>query len=624
MNKFVRIGCVLVAWTILIGISQEAAAQPPLKNVILMIGDGMSINQITAANYWQGVAAQPYQSFPVRVFQSTFAYGGSYDPTLAWSDFDYVMWDYTDSAPAASAMSTGFKVAGGQINIDPIDGHPLLTVQTRAEELGKATGVVTSVPWSHATPAAFGAHNVSRSNYIEIAQEMVNVSGLDVIMGCGHPDYNDNNQPTSASYTYVGGQTQWLNLKNNLTPYTLIQTRAEFQALASGPTPERVCGTACCRYVLQQGRSLLAGESGNGNALPYTKPLNSGVPTLAEMTQGALNVLDNDPDGFFVMIEGGAIDMAGHANQKGRMIEEQTDFNNAVAVVINWIETHSNWEETLLIITGDHETGYLWGEGSGSPAVYMPLVDNGAGNLPGMYFYSGGHTNSLVPVFAKGGGAEWFYTFAVGMDPVRGRYSDNTDIAHVIFGYYDEILAVELISFTAAAAAENIRLNWRTASETDNDHFEILRDDAFMTEVRATNSPTGSSYNWTDVHVNSGITYSYTLVSVDITGQREELSTVQAEPMVALESVSDFALLQNYPNPFNAATRIPFELTEAGPVLLRVFDLNGREMSILQDGEMNAGSHSVLFDASGLPSGMYWYRVESNGFTASKKMVVMK
>ncbi|MFZ5433090.1 MAG: alkaline phosphatase, partial [Calditrichota bacterium] len=142
--------------------------------------------------------------------------------------------------------------------------------------------------------------------------------------------------------------------------------------------------------------------------------------------------------GLFLMIEGGAIDWANHSNQAGRLIEEMTDFNYAVEAVIAWVEANSNWDETLLIVTGDHETGYLWGPESGEPATWKPIVDNGAGNMPGAYYYSGVHTNSLVPFFAKGFGSERFTERAVKTDPHNGLYIDNTDIARVTFDYYNQ------------------------------------------------------------------------------------------------------------------------------------------------------------------------------------------
>ena len=137
------------------------------------------------------------------------------------------------------------------------------------------------------------------------------------------------------------------------------------------------------------------------------------------------------------MIEGGAVDWAAHSNQSGRLIEEMNDFNRSVEVVAKWVIQNSSWDETLVIVTADHETGYLTGPGSGQPllsdrAVWNDLVGNGIGKLPDMEWHSGAHTNSLVPFFAKGRGFEQFMKAVDDYDFVRGPYIDNTDIAGVI------------------------------------------------------------------------------------------------------------------------------------------------------------------------------------------------
>jgi alkaline phosphatase len=149
-------------------------------------------------------------------------------------------------------------------------------------------------------------------------------------------------------------------------------------------------------------------------------------------------VLDGDPDGFFLMIEGGAVDWACHGNNSNRLIEEQVDFNEAVEAVCDWVEANGGWSQTLVIVTADHECGYLTGPGSGpgarsGGATWQPLVDNGAGNMPGMQWNSGGHTNSLVPFYARGRGSRRFYLQRLGWDRVRGLYIDNTAIAQTIF-----------------------------------------------------------------------------------------------------------------------------------------------------------------------------------------------
>jgi len=425
--------------------AKDCAPQPRIKNVIVMISDGMGYNQMLAGDYFQygATGEQVYQQFPVRTAMSTYSVYGSYDPLAAWGLFDYAKNAPTDSASAATAMSTGVKNQDGVIGVD-VNGKPLYHVAQRAEVLKKSTGVVTSVEWSHATPAGFVAHNASRNNYAAIATEMINDSGTDVIMGAGSPLYDDNGAPVAApsQYKYVGGVDTWNALVNGTAggdadgdgdadPWTLIQSKSQFERLAyADKTPARVCGTARSATTLQQSRA------GNTMAAPYTVPMNANVPDLAIMTKGALNVLDANRKGFFLMVEGGAVDWAGHANQPGRTIEEQVDFNEAVEAVCRWVRRNSSWDETLVIVTGDHETGYLWGPGSGADATgkgtWVPLVNNGEDAVPAMQFNSGDHTNSLIPFFAKGEGARQLRAAAKRVDPVRGKYLDNTAIGNVI------------------------------------------------------------------------------------------------------------------------------------------------------------------------------------------------
>lgn len=434
----------IVAWTgaaLLAGpvaTAGEIGGQEPsatlAKNIIILISDGCGYNHKAAASIYQHgrTRRQVYERFPVRYGMSTYSHGGSYDPAIAWADFGYVKRGATDSAAAATAMSTGVKTADGAIGID-VYGNPLLHFMEVAEDAGKATGVVTSVEWTHATPASFVAHNASRGNYDAIGEEMVYSSRTDVIMGCGHPWFGADGEPLGVpnTFRYVGGQNTWNDLVAGVAggdadgdgvadPWELIQTRAEFQSLMLGPTPKRILGTAQVYETLQQGRS------GDTHAAPFVVPALPSVPTLPEMAAAALNVLDDDPDGFCLMVEGGAIDWAAHSNQSGRMIEEEIDFNDAVETVVEWVRARSNWGETVVIVTGDHETGYL--TGPGSDPTWEPLVNNGPFVQPGMEWQSGSHTNSLIPIFAKGDAARLLRRAATGRDPVRGDYLDNTVI----------------------------------------------------------------------------------------------------------------------------------------------------------------------------------------------------
>ena len=442
--------CLVIIGLFVVGINLPAFAEPgkpPAKNIIVMIADGSGFNHVKATSFFTygKKSKQAYNQFPFKYGMSTYmaysvgdpCYGIGYDPVSAWSDFDYVKSCYTDSAAAATALSTGVKTYNGAIGVD-MDENPLQHAIELAEQKGKSTGVVTSVEFTHATPAAFVAHNVSRNNYAEIGQGMVYDSAADVIMGAGHPCYDADGvyNDCTNTFNYVGGQITWDDLVAGTAggdadgdgvndPWVLIQTRAEFQALMDGPTPKRVIGVAQVYQTLQQGRS------GDAFDDPYIIPFIETVPTLEEMTKAALNILDDDPDGLFLMVEGGAVDWASHDNQSGRMIEEQRDFDMAVKAVVDWVKKNSNWGETLLIVTSDHETGYL--NGPDSNPTWEPIVNNGTGILPGMEWDSTNHTNSLVPLFAIGKNANLFPSYADEVDTVHGKYVDNTELAEVVF-----------------------------------------------------------------------------------------------------------------------------------------------------------------------------------------------
>ncbi|MFZ2087831.1 MAG: alkaline phosphatase [Desulfobaccales bacterium] len=423
------------------GVAPAMAQVSMPKNVILMISDGQGYNTVDATTYYTGHQAI-YEYFPVQLGASTFSAGkeypnnnqfaegqGGYDPAKAWGEFDYVKNGATDSASAATALATGQKTYDAAIGVD-VFKKDVTNIVEIASDYGKATGVVTSVEFSHATPAGMVAHDVSRNNYAAIALDMY-ASDLDVIMGCGNPDFDDNGDPATAkSANYVGGTTAWEDLKTpggGYSEWTLIQSKTDFEALANGTfnlTTSKLLGVPQAYSTLQQSRTKTPG------ALLYGDPLNDNVPSLAVMTEGALNLLGKDKDGFFLMVEGGAVDWANHANDMTRMLEEQLDFNASVEAVVEWVYENSSWKDTLLIITADHECGGLWGPDQ----ALTPLVDNGAGNLPGYKYYSGNHTNALVPVYAVGKGSMNLNHFADQTDPVYGKYVDNTEIFRTMLG----------------------------------------------------------------------------------------------------------------------------------------------------------------------------------------------
>jgi alkaline phosphatase len=395
------------------------------QNIILIIVDGGGFTHIDAIDYYQygKKGGQNFEKFPVQLAVTTYPFSGSYDPNKAAQDFNYVKTGLiTDSAAAATALATGIKTSNGSIGID-VNGQKIGNIIERCEKLGMSTGVITTVPISHATPAGFVAHQQSRKGYEQIADEMINQSDLEVIFGCGNPFFDDDGKKLNkpSSFKYVGSEKIWDSLvEGSADKWTLIQSRQDFLNLAQGNTPKRVLGIAQAKSTLQEKR--------DGNSvMPFDVRLNQNVPNLSEMTKAAINVIDDDNDGFFIMIEAGAVDWASHDNKSARMIEEMTDFTKAVDAVIDWVQTKSSWQKTLVIITADHQTGYLTG-----------VLNSGRGTLPPMRWNSKGHTNSLVPFYAKGQGSKLFAKQIKGKDHLYGSYIDNTDIAKVIFALLEQ------------------------------------------------------------------------------------------------------------------------------------------------------------------------------------------
>ncbi len=455
-----------------------------VKNVIVMIGDGAGFNCWLATSMYEGrwdAAAQKCNqvyngaewinlansTYPLTILTKPSKKNVQdpelvYDPQKAWDkslDKDGVPAAYkalksecTDSAAAATAMSTGKKTYNVAINWSDLDASQGPTLSELAKSRGKSVGIVTSVQWSHATPAGFSnAHVADRNSYEEIAKQMLSGDALDVVMGCGNPDFDDNGEPQrNKSYKYVGGEEAWKAIEmarstaeGTYHGFRPVSTKSEFESLLTGATPSRVLGTAQVAQTLQQARSRVApgaaenekeqraaAEAAAKLEPPYTRPVIATVPSLSTMAKGALHVLENNPKGLFLMVEGGAVDWANHNNQPGRMIEELSEFNRTVEAVVAWVDSHSNWQETLLIVTADHETGLLWGPDSKMKA-FDPVVDKGQGQMPGLGYNHTSHTNSLVPLFARGAGADEFSKRVVGTDPVRGPYVTNTAIFDV-------------------------------------------------------------------------------------------------------------------------------------------------------------------------------------------------
>ncbi len=494
------------------------------KNIIFLIGDGMSYNTVTATNFYkEGVDGNvSYQKFPVKYACSTYNGTASqeYRSDSAWIDFEWVrtVGKYTDSAPAATALSTGKKSYDGSLGVD-MKSQNLEHFMTFAKTKGKATGVVSSVQFSHATPAGHLAHNTSRNNYAAIANEMLN-STTDVIIGAGHPEYNDNAQPrsTNKEFKFVGGETTWNALKaGTLSNWYFTDDSTRLAEISKGiNVPDRLVAVSRVASTLQQSRTVVNAQ------VPYADVFNRDVNRLPELSLAAINVLKKNSNGFVVMIEGGAIDWANHANQKGRMIEEQIDFNNTIDSIVSWVEKNGGWEDNLVIVTSDHECGYLLGPNANdNKPTTNPIFNNGIGNVPGMQYNSVNHTNMLIPLYAKGAGAEMFSIYADREDPIVGYFVDNTDVAKTFFTLWRDIPATNPIKNVIYMISDGWGKNAITATnyyEGKSQSFESFPVNVYMSTFHGMGTKGSTdiaqyytSYNagkaWSDVnYVNFGYT----------------------------------------------------------------------------------------------------------------------
>ena len=340
LNYWKRV--LLIIIVVLIGCAGVLQAKP--KNVIFLIGDGMGPEQVKAAGiYAYGAPGTlSFESFPYKGELTTSAYGGA----------------LTDSAAAATALATGFKVNNGVISMAyPGDHSELETLLEYYRSLGKSTGLVTTAYMTNATPAGFGAHDPDRNH----------TDGID---GIGY-DYLNQTKP---NVLFGGGS-------NGLTPET---------ALAAGYV---VVGSRDEMLALNtETVTMVSGQFGSSD-FPYEYDGLGSLPHLSEMADRALKILDNDADGFFLMVEGARIDDACHSSDLTRSIYETIEFANAVQVAIDWAAGRS---DTLILVAADHETGGL-----------TVTANNGAGVLPGVTWGgAGGHTATNVPVYAWGVNAD--------------------------------------------------------------------------------------------------------------------------------------------------------------------------------------------------------------------------
>ena len=297
------------------------------KYVFLFIGDGMSYPQIQLTNYFTSAnAAKDRGEDPLtsknNLTMMNFPVAGSaqtYDSTSF----------APDSASTATSIATGNKTWSGSINVSTDFKEEYETI---AEKLKKQKdykiGVVSSVNINHATPAAFYAHQESRNNYYEIGQEMVD-SGFDYFAGGALLDPTGKEEDQKSIYDIA-----------TEAGYKVIKTQAEAEKLTA-----------------EDGKAIVIEEHlADSDAMPYDMDLEEGQWALADYVDKGIEVLDNDK-GFFMMVEGGKIDWACHANDAAATISDTLALDKAVEEAVEFYKEHP--DETLILVTGDHETGGL-------------------------------------------------------------------------------------------------------------------------------------------------------------------------------------------------------------------------------------------------------------------------
>ena len=291
-----------------------AAEKAKKSNVILLIADGAGFATFAAAADYQtgSPTGAPYMAKPWKLYScTTYSIDGDYDPDEIWSSFKKQFSSATDSAAAATAINTGVKTDNGSIGLDD-DQEWLETFAEIAAKGGYACGAVTSVQVAHATPAGVAGHADSRREGSRIFDQSLNSGTLSVLIGCGHPEYDRQGVPITDDssirsekdyYFSADGKKhilevnvfgpskkQWQKIRNGDLPegWEFIETREDFQRIAADPSeaPEKLLGIARSRVCF-----TYDDRNNQRKVIPT-------VPTLAEASLAALNVLNQNRKGF--------------------------------------------------------------------------------------------------------------------------------------------------------------------------------------------------------------------------------------------------------------------------------------------------------------------------------------
>jgi alkaline phosphatase len=437
------------------------------RNVILLIGDGMGIEQVKSARLYNG-APLSFETLPFQAQCTTYSANNA----------------ITDSGAAGTAIATGIKVNNYVVSrAFPGDGRDLATSLEYSKASGKKVGLITTTFLTHATPATFGAHAADRNDFAEIASDYLAGSKPNILFGGGGNGLSIN-ASTTAGYVVA----------TDTAGFSSLNTTAD----------------------------LLSAQFGN-TYMPYEYDHSPGsypYPHLSDMVAKALSAFESHPDGFFLMVEGGMIDQACHINHLERSVHETIEFARAVQVALDWAQGRA---DTLILVTADHETGGLavtqdngagnypevtWGT-TGHTAVNVPVYAWGLGaeSVAGILDNTDIHRISLgepVPVTVNlvGSGSTWRYD-ATGTDLGSGwrapGYDDSawsSGMAQLGYGDGDEQTVIPRTSPVYPCYYFRHTFNVDDPATYTDLSLRILRDDGAVvylngTEVSRYSMPSG-------------------------------------------------------------------------------------------------------------------------------------
>lgn len=293
------------------------------KYVFYFIGDGMGVNQVQGTELFQGemkgeIAIEPlcFTQFPVSTVATTFSATNG----------------VTDSAAAGTALATGNKTKNGAIGVLKDLETPVNSVAVWAKNSGRKVGVATSVSIDHATPAAFYAHEAGRGSYYNIGADLY-AAGFDFYSGSDFME-PDNKEDKSAKNLYKMADEYGYSIARGYNDYTKKSAKAD-------------------KMILFQSEEA---SSKDRSAIPYAIDRTEKDLTLEEITRSAIDFLSKDlSKGFFLMVEGGKIDWACHSNDAATAFHEVQDLDKAIRQAYEFYKQHP--DETLIVVTADHETG---------------------------------------------------------------------------------------------------------------------------------------------------------------------------------------------------------------------------------------------------------------------------